>query len=1380
MSVGLLGRLDELPVELFADSPVPKVLVGLAGARAGRLVEVNRAFAGLLGYERSELVGRTLLTVTHPDDRDAGAVLLRLADGEQSSWQGQRRFVRKDGLTVWGLVTISVLRSASGAPLELLVELVDVSADRRNQELLDVLIAASPDLLALTTLDGTVVRVNAAWERILGWSEAELAGTKLAALRHPDDVDDVRDAVAEAVAGSRIPVAGRRWRYRGRDGGYRWVQWTGAVAAEHQLIVATGRDVTDTVAAERAAARDADRLRITIGVQREITAVAQDRDAVLRLMADRTLQVLPAGDAATVQTVDRDSGVLRVIAGTGRLPEHPVPPLPLTGSLAGLAVTSDTTLRCDDAATDPRVSRALARDTGTGSLVVAPLRAPGSAPFGVLMVGSARPGAFDDGDEQLLTLLADALGAALRHAEDSAQRLELLRCARAAARDLERERSRFAEVFDNSPVAKLVVGLRDADRGVIRLANPAFCELFGYSAAEAAGLHLADLARLDRAAELEQALSTLASGVRRRGQRETELRRRDGSIVAVAARTSVITDEHGPASAVIQLLDITADRAAQRAADRERDRLTTTLAVQREVIAAAADRDAAMRVVAHRAVPLFAAADGAVVELLDGDELRYAACAGTLARFTGTHVPAAGSLSGSVVATGTPAHCADTGTDPRINGALCKALGIGSMLIAPLHAGRTVIGVLKVSATRPGAFDDTDEQQLALLADSLSSALRHADDAARNAALLAERTQALADLEVTEKRFRMIFDHSPIGVTLASMQPADLGRYLQVNPAMTAITGYSADELTGMTFADLQHPDDVAGTQGMVQRLWDGEIDSLATERRYRHKDGHTIWAAVRVAVVRDDRGRARYVVNQVEDITARRAAEIQLRQQARLLELIPAAVIVRDLDGTIRWWNAGATQLYGWAPTAAAGKVTHRLFSTIFPDGESGDTQRRALAETGHWSGQLRHVTATGRLVTVLSDQVMHHPEPDTGGAHPPQILEINTDVTAARAAEQALADSEQRLRAQFTNSAAGQVIRALDGTLIDANPAYAGMLGYTVAQLAGITEQDLLDPAELPENRRRVAGLFAGDADSYTRQGRLKHADGHWVDVEATVSLVRDHEGRPQHLIGVVTDISARRAAERARDAAAAALAERNAELEAANQLKLDIIGMLGHEIGNPLTTILGNADLLADGSPALSEEQRGRAVEAIARQADRLDGIVREVLALVTIEAGTIRADRGELAVRDAVGEALAAVGRDDLPIEGPDAIVLFHPGHLQQILVNLLSNAAKYGGGATAVRLAHTTVEGEPGLDITVEDSGPGVPDEFRDRLFDRLTRADRDATTVRGTGLGLYIVRGLAQANHGDIRYEPNPAGGSRFVLRMHRAAPYLTDQSTEF
>src|SRR4030095_7735285 len=105
------------------------------------------------------------------------------------------------------------------------------------------------------------------------------------------------------------------------------------------------------------------------------------------------------------------------------------------------------------------------------------------------------------------------------------------------------------------------------------------------------------------------------------------------------------------------------------------------------------------------------------------------------------------------------------------------------------------------------AFDDTDVHQLELLASSLTSALRHAEDFANNARLLAERTDALAALADTERRFRLAFDNSPLGMALTSLAQDRLGYFLQINPAMAAITGYDSDTLVTMSFRDLDHPD---------------------------------------------------------------------------------------------------------------------------------------------------------------------------------------------------------------------------------------------------------------------------------------------------------------------------------------------------------------------------------------------------------------------------------------------------------------------------------------------------------------------------------------------------------------------------------------------
>jgi PAS domain S-box-containing protein len=150
--------------------------------------------------------------------------------------------------------------------------------------------------------------------------------------------------------------------------------------------------------------------------------------------------------------------------------------------------------------------------------------------------------------------------------------------------------------------------------------------------------------------------------------------------------------------------------------------------------------------------------------------------------------------------------------------------------------------------------------------------------------------EALAD---SEERFRLAFESSPLGVLFTSLDSADLGAFRWANPAICAMTGYTAAELTGgMSFRQLQHPDDHASSGNLLARLVSGELDRFRMDRRYLAKDGGTLEVTLHIAVVRDARtGRPRYLVTQVEDVTDRRRARRQLEAQATLLEERNAAL---------------------------------------------------------------------------------------------------------------------------------------------------------------------------------------------------------------------------------------------------------------------------------------------------------------------------------------------------------------------------------------------------------------------------------------------------------------------------------------------------------
>ncbi|GIF12162.1 hypothetical protein Ate01nite_21940 [Actinoplanes teichomyceticus] len=679
----------------------------------------------------------------------------------------------------------------------------------------------------------------------------------------------------------------------------------------------------------------------------------------------------------------------------------------------------------------------------------------------------------------------------------------------------------------------------------------------------------------------------------------------------------------------------------------------------------------------------------------------------------------------------------DARTNPlvRDNRAIDE-IGVIAYAGMPIRVDGRVLGAFCAIDSAPRSWS---EQELAILED-LAAAVASEIQLVR-AAQHAEATSALVRriLEVSQDAYVSI--------------DAD-GRVLEWNPAAEQLFGWSRDEAVGVDLSRLvvpeQHRD--AHRRGLervrnsgTSRLAGTRLELPAVDRRGRD-------FPVELTLQATDTAGGRPVFHAfLHDISARRAAEEQLRRQAELIDAAPAAIIVRDPDGTIRFWNRGAERMYGWPAGAVTGRNIHRLLSTAFP--KPLPEVERALQETGSWEGELVHRRSDGQVVVALSRHVSRPSADGTGY----EIIETNTDITDRRRAELAREQSERRFRVQFHQSTIGQVIVGLDGDILHVNDAYARMVGRSAAELRGYGVVLLTHPEDRAGDTEALAGLFAGEGDAYERTKRLVHADGHVVDVQTGVRLIRDADGHPQHLIGVVQDITEQVRARRERDAAVTVLAERNAQLHRANQLKLDLMGMLSHDIGTPLTAILGFGEMLCE---AELPEPLGTLTARIVAAGHRIDELRHNVLAMCQLDAGELTTVRQPVALAAALRDAADAADTT-VPISCPPGVtVLANPAHLRQIVVNFLTNARKYGGGATAVTVA---VEGRE-VEIGVHDEGPGVPEQLRAHLFERYTRA-ADAA-AEGHGLGLHIVVSLARANGGRVAYRPAEPTGSVFALRL--------------
>jgi PAS domain S-box-containing protein len=289
----------------------------------------------------------------------------------------------------------------------------------------------------------------------------------------------------------------------------------------------------------------------------------------------------------------------------------------------------------------------------------------------------------------------------------------------------------------------------------------------------------------------------------------------------------------------------------------------------------------------------------------------------------------------------------------------------------------------------------------------------------------------------------------------------------------------------------------------------------------------------------------------------------------------------------------------------------------------------------------------------------------------------------------------------------------------------------------------------------------------EPYRHEYRLARGDGKEVWCFGGSDLVLGRDGQLQSVIGVMQNITERKAAERA-------IAQARDDAESANRAKSEFLANMSHEIRTPLNGVMGVAGALA--RTKLTRPQRDM-VRLIETSAHTLESLLSDVLDLARIEAGRLSLKIEAFDLDDAVTPvtslfAPTAVAKG-LAFEvdiAPEANGAFEGdvARIRQILSNLISNAVKFTNeGSVKVRVAAAPAEGGTALTFEVIDSGIGFDEAARRRLFERFEQADGSITRrFGGTGLGLAISRSIACAMGGDLDAQATPGEGARFVFTV--------------
>jgi len=301
-----------------------------------------------------------------------------------------------------------------------------------------------------------------------------------------------------------------------------------------------------------------------------------------------------------------------------------------------------------------------------------------------------------------------------------------------------------------------------------------------------------------------------------------------------------------------------------------------------------------------------------------------------------------------------------------------------------------------VEAMRQGAADYLLKDRLGRLGPAVTNALEQSRSRK-------EAKRTAAELYTTHEQLQRVLEHSPSVIYVLNIKNQRITPTV-VSDNVERLFGVTAGESTYEWWLESLHPDDRERVVSKLNASLSG--DGYSMEYRVRHKDGSYHWVEDNNRVVRDGSGVATEAVGVWTDITERKQAENRLREQARLLDLAQDAIMVRDMEDRVEFWNHGAEKLYGW--TAAE---VHCRQASSFLHEEPPSTAfaaKMAVTESGKWSGECKHLRKDGGTITVRSRWTLVRDELGV----PQSILIINTDVTEQKKIE------EQFLRAQRLES--------------------------------------------------------------------------------------------------------------------------------------------------------------------------------------------------------------------------------------------------------------------------------------------------------------------------------------------------------------------------
>jgi PAS domain S-box-containing protein len=636
-----------------------------------------------------------------------------------------------------------------------------------------------------------------------------------------------------------------------------------------------------------------------------------------------------------------------------------------------------------------------------------------------------------------------------------------------------------------------------------------------------------------------------------------------------------------------------------------------------------------------------------------------------------------------------------------------------------------------------------------------------------------ERKQIENALKANEEKFKSVFDNSIIGKSITT-----LDGQLHTNNAFCKILGYTKDELNSKSWKEVTYKEDIQPNIDLVEKILSGEINSARFEKRFIHKDGNLVWVDLSTTLLLDDNNDPLFYITEIIDITERKNAQFALQESNERLNLIlensPIAIWDWDLE-TDKWFT---TQKYytmlGYEPEI--GYPERNLWlSRIHPDDRKQvqikiENVRHHKEETYAYDARMLHADGTYRWHSVIGQVIERSKD---GKAK--RMLGVRIDINERKYIEEKLRESENKLSTLFASMTEmvtmhelvfDETGNAINYRIIDCNKAFTDITGIERQNAVGKLATEVYGTIHAPYLEQYTHVAITGESkkfDSY-----FAPMDKHFL-----ISVIAPEKNKFATIAADVT-----------------ALQQIQQQISAKNKELEDYLYIASHDLRSPLVNIQGFSQRLQKQTDKIKSQLENCEMDTIAKTniintiADEipksLDFIFSSVAKMETLISGLLQLSRtGRIkmhiekvdmnklmkkvvvAHNYQISEISANIIIEDLPDCCGDE------QQLNQLFSNLISNAIKYRASDRNFEIKIKATNSFNRVIYCITDNGIGIAPKFHEKIWNVFYRVD-PLFHISGDGVGLSIVKQIAEKHRGKVWVESEEGAGSTFYIELQK------------